>query len=232
MSKVPTDRYSDTEQLLVAINDADYLSGRAGNSAVHATTLLQQAMRAEAVRRRKQRLQWALAIVLPLLACSLGFMWQRQRKAPTIKRLLAPEVVLKKPTIEEQYLAAASRDDVAAWLAVSDYFPAEGESKAKNFAYATKANLQLARLYAKSNRPADAEQLLNDIVSNPATERVYKLVALAELIAMAEQADRNDQALWKSLRENYQWLKEHRPDVDRALPYLIKESILIKLQSS
>ncbi len=92
--------------------------------------------------------------------------------------------------------------------------------------------MQLARLYAKSNRPADAEQLLNEIVANPATERVYKLVALAELIAMAEQTDRNDQALWKALREHYQWLKEHRPDVDRALPYLIKENILIKLQSS
>ncbi len=56
-------------------------------------------------------------------------MWQRQRKAPSVKRLLAPEVVPKKPTIEEQYLAAASRDDVAAWLAISDYFPVEGESK-------------------------------------------------------------------------------------------------------
>ncbi len=232
MAKSPSDRYADATQLIAALEDSGVGVTQAGSSTIHATTLLQQAMRAEASRRRRRRVRITLAVLFPLVACSLGFFWQSRRKGPTVKRLLAPEVVPRKPTVEEQYLAAASRDDVAAWLAVSEYFPAEGESKSKNFTYATKANLQLARLYAKSNRLSDAEQLLNGIVANPAAERVYKLVALSELIAMAEQAGRNDTALWRSLRENYVWLKDNRPGVDRALPYLIKEEILIKLQSS
>jgi len=190
---------------------------------------LQQAMKTESARRRKRRFQGLMLAGIPLLACLAGAVLASRGKSPSIQRLLTPDVVSRKETVEEQYLAAASRDDILAWQAVSELFPA-AESQ-QNAAYAVKANIQLARLLTRSDRLREARAILSRIVDDPAVDRVYQVIALAELIDVVGDDDRASKSLWERLRESHKTLIDNQPEAQRVLQAVMPEA-LGRLESS
>jgi thioredoxin-like negative regulator of GroEL len=81
-------------------------------------------------------------------------------------------------------LEAAERDDAPGWKAVALYFPAN--ESAVNRSYASKASLQLARLYLSQNRPRQAESILIDLLNDPATDEKFRLIARARNVQAAQ----------------------------------------------
>jgi len=233
MSKAPTDRFGSASQILSAIeqsSSAAYLGSSIGGT-TEATILLQRAMQIEASRRQRQRLQYLAASVILIGAVVAGGWVASKRKPASIQRLLAPDLVPKKSTIEEQYLAAASRDDIVAWRSVSEYFPPTGDAKSKNAAYATKAELQLARLLIRMDRIDEARTSLIRLIEDPSVDRLYQIVALAELVELPGNIAKN-QEYQAQLRQSYKALIASRPDAARALQFIIDADAFVKLESS
>ncbi len=232
MAKVPADRFASAEQLLAAVDQS--AAAVFGNSALGgtaaATVQLQQAMRTETARRRKQRLRWIALAALPLLACVGGAMVAAKQTPRSIQRLLSLEIVPQKATVEEQYLAAASRDDVLAWEAVSKYFP-PSESE-KYAAYAVKADLQRARLLSRTDRNDDAKSILRSISESPSIDRKYQVIALAELIKLTGEDSEESKLLREKLTQTYKTLLENQPDAQRILGAVLDAETLSRLKSS
>ncbi len=143
---------------------------------------------------------------------------------------LRPERVPVKDTVEQQYLSAASRNDVAGWQAVAEYFPPE--ANANNAAYAIKADLQLARLLIQQGRAEDARGILRRIGSDPAVDNLYRVVALAELVDVAEPDSQEALATWSQLRQTYKALIKSRPGVQGPLGWIIGPDKMRRLQSA
>lgn len=233
MSKAPSDRFGDANQILSALDQSGAsASASTIGGTTEATILLQRAMRTEAARRRKRRLKQIGIACVPLIALAAGAVVASQDKPPSIQRLLVPDLVPKKSTVEEQYLAAASRDDVLAWQAVSEYFPPTGDAKSKNAAYATKAELQLARLLIRMDRIDEAKAKLDRLTEDPTVDRLYQVVALAELVGVTEGNVVQNQAYWAKLRQVYKTLFTNRPETARALQFIINADTFVKLESA
>ncbi len=232
MAKAATDRFADVEQVIAAM-EADGtpvvpLQSVAGTAA--ATVLLQQAMRAESAKRRTRRMKWAVIALLPVVAFVAGFAFQSRRKAPSISRLLTPDLVPRKPSVEEQYLSAASRDDVPAWRAISEYFPAS--ESAKNAAYCVKADIQLARLLHRTSRTEEALPILERIADDASTDKLYHVIAIAELLEMNAIDSAKALSLRERLRQSYRALVDHQPEMVRLLPQILKPETFQRLESS
>jgi len=226
MAKLPSDRFSDAEQVLGAIDQSgSSVNGLLLGGTSAATIQLQQAMKTESTRRRKRRLRLLMMAGLPLLACLAGAVLESRGRSPSIQRLLTPDVVSRKPTVEEQYLAAASRDDILAWKAVSEYFPAAENQK--NAAYAVKADIQLSRLLSRTDRKREARTILERIVDDPSVDRMYQVIAIAELIGIVG----DDESLWTRLRESHKTLLDNQPEAERILQSVMPET-LQRLESS
>lgn len=232
MAKSPDDRFASASEVCELVAEraglAPHSFGSGGTAA--ATVLLQQAMRAETNARRRRSLQWLLAAVIPLLATAAGAWWGTPKHPQSIARLLRPEQVPVKETVEQQYLAAVGRDDVAGWQAVAAYFPPE--ANANNAAYAIKADLQLARLLIRQGRAEDARAILRRIGSDPAVDKLYRVVALAELIDVAEPDSQEALAIWSQLRQTYKSLIESRPGLQGPLGWIIGSDKMRRLQSA
>jgi len=232
MAKQPGERF------LSAVELSQWIAGQSGESpemlvsggTAQATVMLQQAMKAEAARRRHHRFRWALAVTIPLVALGIGATVAAPRYQRSIKQLMRPDRVPAKESVEQQYLAAASRNDVAGWKAVSEHFPPA--ENANNAAYAIKADLQLARLLARQGRAAEAAEILKRIGTNPATDRLYRVVSLAELADLARPDSPEASALWAQLRLAYQSLVESQPDTQRSLWSIIGPEKMRRLESS
>ncbi len=232
MAKAPTDRFASAGDVLATLESSGVNSGPMSTmgGTASATVLLQQAMRTDSKRRRAQRLKWVTAALVPLLALGAGWLIQSRRRAPSISRLLVPDLVPQKATIEEQYLAAASRDDILAWRSVSEYFPPQ--ASAKNAAYAIKADIQQARLLARTNRTDEAIKLLQGIADNTNMDRVYQVIALAELIELDNGDPKQTEQLRTRLRQTHRTLMENRPETNRILQSVLKPEVLQRLESS
>lgn len=233
MSKAPADRFGDANQILATLDQSGVsAAGSTIGGTTEATILLQRAMRTESARRRRRRLKYIAAASIPLFALVAGTIVASQKKPHSIQRLLVPDLVPKKATVEEQYLAAASRDDVLAWQAVSEHFPPTGDAKTKNEAYATKAELQQARLLIRMDRIDEAKTKLTRLTEDPSVDRLYQIVALAELVELPGVAIAQNQAYWAKLRQSYKTLLANRPDAARSLQYIINADTFIKLESA
>ena len=232
MAKAPGDRFANASELLSAIEQSTGTPSGALplNGIAAATIQLQQAMRLESARRRKRRASIMAASLVPLLALFVGAKWEARGKAPSIQRLLAPEIVPKKATVEEQYLSAASRDDIVGWKSVIEYFPPEQSSK--NASYATKANIQLARLLHRTDRSAEARAILERIADDPSISRLYQVVALADLIDVVGKDSEASKSLWSKLRLSFKTLTSQQPNAYRILNDVISEETLQRLEPS
>jgi hypothetical protein len=232
MAKSPDDRFASAHEICELVAERSGLAphsfGSGGTAA--ATVLLQQAMRAETKARRRRRLHWLVATVIPLLAVVAGAWWGTPEHPLSIARLLRPEQVPVKETVEQQYLAAVARDDVAGWQAVAEYFPPA--ANANNAAYAIKADLQLARLLIRLGRADDARAILRRIGNDPSVDKLYCVVALAELVDVVEPNSQEALATWSQLRKTYKALIESRPGLQGPLGWIIGADKMPRLQSS
>ncbi len=232
MAKSPDDRFSSAAEICELVSEraglAPHSFGSGGTAA--ATVLLQQAMRWETNARRRRRVQWLLAAGIPLLAIAAGAWLGTPEHPQSIGQLLRPERVPAKETVEQQYLSAASRDDVAGWQAVAEYFPPE--ANANNAAYAIKAELQLARLHLRQGRVEDARSILRRIGNDTAVDDLYRVVALAELSEVAEPDSPEWLAIWAQMRQTYKSLIKSRPGVQGPLGWIIGADKMKRLQSA
>jgi len=230
MAKSPDDRFSSAAEVCELVSEraglAPHSFGSGGTAA--ATVLLQQAMKAETNTRHRRRLQWLLAAVIPLLAIAAGVWLGAPAHPQSIARLLRPERVPVKETVEQQYLSAVGRDDVAGWQAVAEYFPPE--ANANNAAYAIKADLQLARLLIRQGRAEDARDILRRIGNDLAVDRLYRVVALAELVDVAEPGSPEALSTQSQLRRTYKSLIEARPGLQGPLGWIIGSDKMQRLR--
>ncbi len=231
MAKAPSDRFGDAGQVLAAIDQSGKLTdaGACLGGTAAATIQLQQTMKTESARRRKRRRRILLAISFPIVAGIAGAVLESQGRSPSIQRLLTPDLVSRKSTVEEQYIAAASRNDILAWKAVSEYFPSK-ESQ-KNAAYAVKAEIQLARLLSRTDRGSEAKAILSRIADDPSIDRVYQVIALADLIKLVGDDAQASKPLWAKLRQAHKTLLDNQPEAERILQLVIPETMQ-RLESS
>jgi serine/threonine-protein kinase len=232
MSKSPEDRFASAGELSqwIACQSGSTSDATVSGGTAQATVMLQQAMKDEATRRRKARLSLALAVVVPVAAVVIGAIVATPQNPRSITQLMRPDRVPAKVSVEQQYLAAVSRNDMAGWLAVSEHFP-PGEN-ANNAAYAIKAELQLARLLIRQGRTNEATEILTRIGTNPATDSLYRVVSLAELYDLAPKDSKEASQIWSDLQLAYQTVSENQPDATRSLWSIIGPEKMRRLESS
>lgn len=232
MSKSPDDRFASAVEL------SQWIAGQSGattdvilpGGTAQATVMLQQAMAAEAARRKKARLKLILAIALPVAALAIGAVVATPQNPRSITQLMRPDRVPAKESVEQQYLAAVSRNDIAGWMAISEHFPPT--ANANNAAYAIKADLQLARLLIRQGRTSEATEILTRIGTNPASDNLYRVVSLSELYDLAPPDSKEASQIWDELRLAYQAVSENQPDATRSLWSIIGSEKMRRLESS
>lgn len=214
MSKLPADRFQSPSELLSAVaNKASVATDRAyGTVGTAAATIrLQRATDAAAVKRRRSHARWAAALLVPLL-CGGAALAMSLRKPPRdVGEMLRPPQAVQSKTVEEQYLVALTRDDVASWEAIATYFPPRDSST--NRSYFAKSMVQLARLYESQNKKSDALAALDRLLGDPKVDRKYRLVAWAKRVWLLESMN-DAQALEKArgrLQSLYSDLKMSSP---------------------
>ena len=229
--KNPASRFQSPSELLDTLRgDSSQSSYGVGTSS--ATVLLQRAADAAKSRRRTRLFRYAATFALPAAAflgglflfAPKGFFDAGQRSE--VSRMLRPDQVREAENVDRQFLIAHSRDDVAGWEAVWDYFPPE--DGATHQEYAVKAKLQLARLHEKEKRFRDAIRVAESVLNSDADLR-FRVLAAARRVSSLEKDGRPDAlvaakseytGLYKQLRaENpnaIEWFNRIVPDQQRA----------------
>ncbi|QDT13025.1 serine/threonine-protein kinase [Stieleria marina] len=225
MSKLPGDRFQSPSELLSAVRNqssmaTDKAYGAIGTAA--ATIRLQRATDAAVSKRRRGYLRWAIALSIPLICGSAALAMSLRNPPRDVGELLKPPLAVKADTIEEQFLIAVARNDVASWAAIPKHFPPNESSKNRN--YFAKSLVQLSRVYASQEKKEEAVATLDRLLGDPKVDRKYRLVAWAKRAALLETM--NDPAeLQKSLNRLeslYDELKTANPSsiefFDRVIP--------------
>lgn len=231
MAKNPDDRFASAAELSAWIaQQTGLVTESLGGGTAEATVRLQKAMLVEGRRRRQSRNRRVIAVALPLVVGLAGF-WAASPNQPlSVPRLLRPDRVPAKETVQQQFLAAVSRNDLAGWQAVAQHFPPEENDT--NAAYALKADLQAARLLIRQQRQPEAIAILERIADDSAIDRLIRMVATAELIDLADPNSPRADELWSRLRRSYQGLIESRPETQRSLFSILGAEKVRRLESS
>ena len=199
MSKLPADRFQSPSELIAAVlgqtADATDSYGTIGTAA--ATIRLQRATDAAVGERKQNFLRWAIAIALPLIAGGVSLAMSLNKPPRDIGQLLRPTETIQSKSVEEQFLVAATRNDVSSWKAVEKFYPADESSK--NRSYFAKSLIQLSRLHQNQGKPAEALSVLEPVVSDPKIDRKYRLVAMAQRVSVLETM--NDQSKIQQARK-------------------------------
>lgn len=176
MAKQPEDRFQTPSQLLESIRgEADSPESNMGFSS--ATIRLQRAADSAGKLRRQRLLSLAAMVCFPFMAATAIYAWYSNQTAPpSVTQWLASDEVPMGTSVEHQYLIAAARNDEAAWRSVSDRFPPD-ESPA-NARYHSKSLLQLSRFLVDQNRPQDAAVVLDELLSDPKTDKIHQVLAM------------------------------------------------------
>lgn len=231
MAKDPAERFESASELSRWIAEqSGWTAETLDGGTAEATIRLQKAMLTETRHRRLARAQRAACLLLPLAALLVGGYLAAPRQPQTVPRLLRPDRVPAKETVQQQFLAAVSRDDIAGWKAVAEHFPPEENDT--NASYAIKADLQLARLLVRLQRQAEAVAILQPIAEDPSIDRLFRAAAIAQLLDLYPADSAHTTELWSKLRRTYQALIESRPETQRSLPSIIGPEKFRRLESS
>lgn len=214
MSKLPEDRFQSPSELLSAVSSqssfaSDKAYGAIGTAA--ATIRLQRATDAAVIERRQGYLRWAIAIAIPLVCGATALAMSLRTPPINVAELLKPPLSVKADSVEEQYLVAVARNDVASWTAISNHFPPNGSSK--NRSYFAKSMVQLSRLYANQDKNDEALTALDRLLSDPKIDRKYRLVATAARVSTLESMNNPNelQLSLSRLKSLYKDLKKNSP---------------------
>lgn len=221
MAKQPEDRFQTPSQLLEAIRgQANSLASSLGFSS--ATIRLQRAADAAGKARRQKWIHLAAMIGLPLLAGSSIYAWlATQRVEPVLSQMLTPDEVPMGDSIEHQYLIAANRNDEAGWKSVGQRFPPN--ENPTNARYHSKAMLQMARLFIGQDRTEDARVVLQELLSDPKTDKLHQVLAMVAQ-CMTDQSVGDDAKLASSKSKLRALAKEVTENDPRAAE-LLKRTI-------
>ena len=191
MAKQPDDRFQTPTELLDAIgNQAPWnpALSRTASGSVSATVRLQRAADSVAKTQRSRWAKMAMTLLLPLVCCAAAFGAARLRQnSPNVKALLQSTEVPVGSSVQHQYLIAATRNDEAGWRSVGQNFP-PGDS-ATNLRYHTKSQLQLSRWLIEHGRADEANRLLQKLLSDPKTDKLFQILALVSQVQSGVFAD-------------------------------------------
>ncbi len=213
LKKLPKDRFQSPSELLDAVrNEASESElNRFGTVGTAAATIRLQRVTDNLRRNQRRRvMRISAAVLLPLLCVAVTTTAAMQRPGKSIQTVLLPEEVPQADTVQEQYLIAVTRNDEAGWRAVGEYFSAKSTT---NAAYHAKAMLQLALLLTGENRWQDADQVLNELLTDPTVDRLYQAVALARRCQVLERLGGG-----KQLTDARQRLKSFYLELQRSNP--------------
>lgn len=181
-------------------------------------------------RRASRHRIAVLALALASLLGGVGgWMAATTSRPASIARELRGPIVATAATIEQQYLTALTRNDVPAWQAVLD-FPAPPDSLQSD--YHDKAKLQLARLWIEQADYEAATRLLDGLQQTTSVKKLYLILAMVELHAIAMATDHPQDAsrlktqIRNTLREQPAAAEQFRrivPKSDRIKLGLVEE---------
>lgn len=235
LQKSPSARYPSAADLLAVI-DAETGTGSLGSVSVlpfepgisgvskvsGATIHLQRVVDQAQIRRRQSRRRRVLLAVLAALGLGAGATLALQTRNASISQELRGPIVARADTIAQQYLVALTRNDVPAWRAVWDYFPADEDETRLDYHH--KATLQIARLWIQQNRFDDATECLDRLQQSASVKRLYRLIGttLRHQMAVARDQVREASRLKSQISQEVQELAADNPSAfetfQRAVP--------------
>lgn len=228
LQKSPDARYASAADLLSLVESASDVARTGGSlasptfegspingstpSGVSAATIHLQRVVDQAHRERGKRRRWLAALALLSLAgLAIGGSLADQTRAVSISRQLRGPIVTRADSIAQQYLIALTRNDLPAWRAVLDYFPADVDQTRGQ--YHQKAMLQMARLWIEQNRFQEAGEVLDQLEQSASVKRLYRLLALTlrHQMATARKDVREASRLKSQISQEAQELATENP---------------------
>ena len=196
MEKSPSKRFQSPAELSQVIRASISSSGALSEDTaklatrIDATRTLQQLManRIETLPRRANLWRF-IGYTFPLVALGVGLWWGNSQPKTELASQLVPGnlEVRQQATVEAQYIEAARLNEPEWWMKVLEAYP-EADSQV-NAAYASKARIQLARLYRKRGDYRNASATLEQLLSNAELPTLYRAIALAEKLQNQQDAD-------------------------------------------
>ena len=233
MSKLPADRYQTPAEMLDAVRSKAAI-GRFGSQealgTAAATIRLQRVADAVLHRKRRMLVRTLGAFAVSALSAVAGGWFASQTPGQTVNRMLRPEQVAQAESIEQQFLIAVTRDDIAGWEAVGTHFPST--ESANNRVYVAKSLIQLARLYSQQGRYADANEVLDRVLADPNVALKYRTVVWAHKCRALEKL--NDAAALaaakRTLEASYKELKANQPEAIEFFNRVVPEQDRLQFQ--
>ncbi len=226
MSKLPSDRYQSPSALADALRSKASVSSVSGAHAIGtaaATIRLQRVADSILHRKRQLFVRSALATCFVAASGAAGYWVATQSPPQSVHRMLRPENVAKADSIEQQFLTAVMRDDVAGWESIGLHFPPSENSK--NLDYYTKSLLQLSWLHSQRGRMDEANEVLDRVLADPKIALKFRTVAWARKCAVLSKL--NDASglsdAKRKLKASYDELKTKNEDAIRFFNRVIPE---------
>ncbi len=231
MSKSIEARFQSPDELISAIRNESPMVRleNLGAGTAAATIRLQRATDQVRKQREKRSLRWLAAVGLPLLCLSIAAWLAVNYQGKTIDDILRPETVPRADTVQVQYLNAVIRGDEMGWRSVGQHFP-PAES-ATNAAYYAKAQLQLSRLLAESDRLDEADRILKRLQGDPGVDRIYQAIALSQRFTILNQLGRESEiaSVRQQFQSLYSELEATNPNLLRQLEQVVTTRELLLL---
>lgn len=180
MAKQPDDRFQTPTDLLEAIGDQAQWNpafSHSATGAISATVRLQRAADSVAKSKRNRWARIAMVLLLPFIFAAAAFGAARlHHESVGVKDLLQSTEVPMGTSVQHQYLIAATRNDEAGWRSVGENFPPDESTT--NARYYTKSKLQWSRWLIEHGRVDEADRLLQELLSDPKTDKLHQILAL------------------------------------------------------
>jgi serine/threonine-protein kinase len=231
MCKLPSDRYQSPTELLSAVRSKQAIADSQGAIGTAAATIrLQRVTDAVLHRKRRMVLRSVVALAVIAVTVALGTWIANTAPAQSVNRMLRPEKVAKADSIEQQYLIAVTRDDIAGWEAVGLYFPAD--ESAQNGVYFIKSLLQLSRLHFDQGRFSEANAALDEALADPEIASKYRTVAWARKCLVLQRLNNADAlaAAKRKLEGSYEELKKKNPEAVDFFKRVVPEKERLQFQ--
>lgn len=231
MSKSATSRFQSPGELIDAIRSESpsVRLENLGAGTAAATIRLQRATDRARRDSGRRALRWLAALGLPLLTIGAAAWFALRTDYNRVDEILTATTVEKAPSVQEQYLNAVIRNDIAGWESVGKHFPPTAGPS--NAAYYAKAQLQLARKFFQEGRLEEAEGILRRLRRDPEVDRIYHAIALARRYEVLKALGRQQQVaeVRSQFQALYTDLRATSPAVVAQLQRILSQRELLQL---
>lgn len=229
LRKSPSDRFQSPTELLEAVRAEASVASGPGLGPVGTAAATVRLQRASDQLRSNNRRKWLrrAAIVVGILGwTALATAAALRTPARNVEETLIPTRVPRAEMVEEQYLIALTRNDLAGWTAVGDYFPPE--ENATNTDFFQKAQLQLARWHIDQQQLPLARDQLQRLLAQPRLSKLHRAIALVRLCEAAEGSPGLQQEARGKLAQAFAALKVDNPSAVELFRLVVPDDQLIK----